>query len=350
MKSLVLILIMIISDRVLAGNSCFQSQPIIDLIEASKALDICFASDDNPCAFKEKTIEEQKVRNSRRLVPYDRESGDSIMNTATGIVQVNFGKYSGRDSEQEVAASGQKISRCHIITSAHLLYTDAKLPVNSNNLTIQFQTGQTCDQRNPYKESVSASVHFNMVDENTDFVCGFNDKYGKCEMRLFYGHSDLVILKLNKYDKKDPKFFSLNTTDPNGPNKLESGQRVNCWGYPGHKPELKLDKEVSDLFLWHQTDAQIFGDNNGQYSKGMLTNAMGYHGMSGGGCAIASKPTELVGLFANPNKVGGRAAIDITPGKAIATGANFLSNFHVLEKRYFQKTGKHLSDLDKECD
>jgi hypothetical protein len=41
-----------------------------------------------------------------------------------------------------------------------------------------------------------------------DFRCLGIDRYGKCEEREFRGHNDLVILKLNKYDKNDKSFFT----------------------------------------------------------------------------------------------------------------------------------------------
>ena len=341
MKALMVILTLILTGEVYASNSCFSNQEIVDLIKASKALDKCFASDDNNCKFKEKTIEEQKARNARRLIPLDRTLDGGFMDRTTGMVSAEFATEG-----YMVTATAQKISRCHIITSAHLLFADGKVSTQAKT-SINFKTGQTCDSNNPFAIKTSASVLFKMTKEKIDFDCDRFDKYGGCERRKFYGHSDLVILKLDNYDKKDKSFFTLNTSNPSN---HPIGQRVNCWGFPGHNENIKLTAPQSKMLLWSQKDAQIFGDLDGQSAYGVLTNAIAYHGMSGGGCVVQSNPRELVGLIANENSANGKSAINVQPSTATTDGANYLSAFHELDKRYTSETGKKLSDLDKECD
>ena len=344
MKLLILILTMILSNKALAGNLCFNDQAVKDLIKASEALDNCFAKDDDECGLREGTPGEQQVSNARRLIPYDRTSGRGFLDRATGVVSAEH------SNGKVIHGSSQKISRCHIITSAHVLFWDTKLSSDMKDATIKFKSGQTCDVNQPFKNEVEAKVAFRMLDEKTDFDCVGNN--GKCENRSFKGHSDLVILKLLKNDKSDRSFYNLNTSNPNS---HKVGQKVNCFGYPGnyidnlsrpYNASLKLPVAKSNMMLWLQKDAQIFGDNNGTYEKGILTNAIAYKGMSGGGCVISNNPRELVGLFSNDNNSDGKSAIEINKGNAIKNGANFLSGFHNLEQRYHAKTGKRLADLD----
>lgn len=105
------------------------------------------------------------------------------------------------------------------------------------------------------------------------------------------------------------------------------------------------------MLLWKQKDAQIFNDKGFESDLGTHTNAIAYKGMSGGGCVIETNRTELVGVFSNNNGTNGHSAIALDPKLITKQGANYLSGFHKLHKRYSQAHGgKKLSDLDAECD
>lgn len=331
MKTFLTILILILSQPVVANNSCFDDPEVKELIRVSKALDKCFDGTASCSDVSQKTIEEQKERNVLRLIPFDRKQ-DDLMNKATGIVSV--GLYPG----QQGLATGQKISRCHIVTSAHLLYSDGKLPIE--DYRIKFHSGQTCDVEHPFASTVSGKVVFKMMQKGTDYKCQGVDRYGKCEKRLIDAHSDLVIIKLDKFDRNDRAFFTLNSKKPSS---FVSGQKVNCWGYPGHKNKNTL--------LWTQKDAQIFTGEGFESDLGIYTNAIAYKGMSGGGCVIATNPGELVGAFSNNNGVTGHSAISLNPKIIVEQSPNHLSGFHRLHERYSQAHGgKKLSNLDAECD
>tara|TARA_B110001454_G_C12723340_1_gene436858 strand:- start:74527 stop:75561 length:1035 start_codon:yes stop_codon:yes gene_type:complete len=344
MKALAMIITLILTQQVLASNSCFDTQAVKDLIAASKELDECFDKDVNNCNIDKMSVEDQRELNSQRLIPHDRTK-DTLMNDATGAVSANF------DSSVE-AASGQKISSCHIITSAHLLYKNTNVQVDnqdfpalkdSEQFDINFHSGQTCDAR-LFEKSVGAQVYFKMTDAGKDFVCSKQDNSGKCLERRFFGKSDLVILKLKNYNKNDKNFFKLKTT----PNAISAaGDRVNCWGYPEYNNQIKLSKDMSDKMLWFQKDAKIF---NGNYDRGVLTNAIAYPGMSGGGCVASAKPNELIGVFAAGNSATGHSAVEVTAKTADTKSANFLSSFQTLAERYKQATNKDIADLDKECE
>ena len=345
MKAMMLIFTMILAEQVFANNSCFDNQVVKDLIQASEELNDCFSSDVNKCLIDKMTIGQQREFNAQRLVPFDRTSSE-LMNNATGAVSAHF-------SEGTYAATGQKISRCHIITSAHLLYGRTKIPVDavdkpdlkdSEHFKVKFHTGQTCDDERLFDKTVEAQVFFKMTKEKTDFFCRLKDRKGNCMDREFTGKSDLVILKLKDYDKNDKVFFKLKTTQIS---TSSAGDRVNCWGYPGHNDLIKLPESMSNRMLWLQKDAKVFA---GERALGVVTNATVYPGMSGGGCATSAKPNELVGVYANKNSNSGHSAIDVTYETADEKPANFLSSFKYLAERYKQATGKDIADLDNECD
>jgi len=356
MKVLILILFVLSITNGHANNSCFGTQNVRDLIEASSEIDICFKGSVNTCGLLDRRSPmQQRAINAKRLVPYDR-SLDRFMNIATGAIIVKFGKYDGDLSEAEATGSGQKISSCHILTSAHLLYADAKFSLSSNNYQIFFQSGQTCNSRQPFENTAEAEVAFKMVNDGSgngkpqDFVCDKRDGKGVCTHRLFYAHSDLIILKLKKNTYvKDSNYFRLNVSKPS---EHRLGQRVNCWGFPGHNENIPIEESKSNLMLWHQKGAQIFGDRNGKSLLGTLTSGVSYNGMSGGGCSTDSDPTELIGLISKGNKRGGKPVFNVAPDSEFSEYANYLSSFHVLAARYKSehRFNKTLSQLEEECD
>lgn len=331
------------------NEACFSTNgTILDLIRSSEELDECFASDKDPCNLKKKSVDFQANINSSRLIPMNRLDGDKFMNRTTGQVSIKFGKYNGKGSEQQLSASAQKISRCHIITSAHLLYTDGDFPLESNNFSFVFRTGQTCDIEQPFEKEVTASLFFRMTDaKQGDFGCKSEDNNHPCEVRLFRGSSDLVILRLDSFDKNDHSYFRLDTS---APSLTEGGQRINCWGYTAKIGLENLTPEQSRIYLWVQKDARMFGDNLGKSFDGVLTNAIARKGMSGGGCADSSNPRVLVGLYPNDNKSGGDAGIYINPNDVFSHHPNYLAAFHKLAERYAKANGgKRLSELDSQC-
>lgn len=342
-----MILTLILAQQAFASNSCFNTQELKDLIAASEEIDDCFSDDNSDCNINyinHMTPEQQRSVNSKRLVPFDRTK-NNLMNGATGKVTAEFVNGVG-------SGSAQKISRCHIITSAHLLYGKTENQVDSQDFPsledseqfdINFHSGQTCDQK-IFDKKVGAQVFFKMTDAGKDFICDRANNSGKCIERRFFGQSDLVILKLKDYNKNDKNFFKLKTT----PLAIShTGNRVNCWGYPVYNNQINLAKSVSDKVLWYQKDAKIL---NGNDSRGVLTNAIAYPGMSGGGCISSSNPQELVGVFAAKNSATGHSAIEISEKNADERSANFLSSFQNLAQRYKKATNKDIADLDKECD
>lgn len=332
-----------------SDESCFSSnKAILELIKASEELDECFATDKDPCKLKKKSVDFQANVNSSRLIPMNRLTGDKFMNRATGEVSVKFGKYNGKDSEKQFSASAQKISRCHIITVAHLLYTDGDFPLESSNFSLTFNTGQTCDIKYPFENQVKASLFFKMTDKKRgDWGCKTQNNYQECEKRIFRGSSDLVILKLDSFDKNYRSYFRLNTSTPSF---KEGGQRINCWGYTSKRGIENMTPDESKMYMWTHKDARMFGDILGKSFNGVLTNAVTRKGMSGGGCADSDNPRVLVGLYTNDNKGGGNAGIYINPNEEFDNHPNFLAAFHKLAERYAESNpGKRLSDLDSQC-
>lgn len=296
--------------------------------------------------FEKMTIEMQREVNAERLIPHDRRS-NKLMDEATGIIVADFGALG------VYRASAQKISRCHVVTSAHLLYSDMSVPVDSKDgplskaditFDLAFHFGQTCDS-SLFKSSSKAHVYFKMTKEGVDYVCGRYNNAGVCTERNFFGLSDIVVLRLSDVSPRGSSFFELRER------ALEitsiDGRRINCWGYPGYNGQIRIPKELSDRFLWHQENAKIFA---GMSSRGILTNAVAYPGMSGGGCADPNLPNVLVGIIAERNSASGVSAVLISTQTAEARAGNFISSFERLADRYSKSTGRALSELDRECD
>jgi hypothetical protein len=335
------------------ADACFKDPRVQALIEVSKETDECFASDQNKCLIEKMTVAEQRELNSQRLIPFDR-STDALFDHAVGKVTAEFAASDGGRSNPGTAnGTGQRISRCHVLTSAHLFYkdtservTNAELPLlsDSDHFDIRFYFGQTCDGK-VGQYYARGQVLFRMTKDGGDFTCNIRDKNGRCIERHFNGRSDIVILKLKDYDKSNRHYFQVRTSPVLIP---ERGTRVSCWGFPGYNNQISsLPKELSDQLLRHQLNAKIFP---GRYDRGLLTNAIGYPGMSGGGCVLASAPTELIGIYADKNSLTGHPAILGSAQNADERSLNFLSPLDHLAERYRATTGKRIEDLDKECD
>lgn len=324
---------------------CFANPLVSELIHNSRELDSCFITDKNHCLFDKMTVEMQGKVNAERLVPFDRRN-DKLMDEATGIVVADFGALG------VYSASAQKISRCHVVTSAHLLYTDMSVPVDSKDgplskadaaFELAFHFGQTCDSSR-FRSSSKAHVYFKMTKEGVDYVCGRYNNAGVCTERNFFGLSDLVILRLADTSQSGSRFFELR--DKALQIATIDGERVNCWGYPGYNSQIRIPKDLSDKFLWHQENAKLF---MGKSNRGILTNAIAYPGMSGGGCATPDLPNVLVGIINERNSASGVSAILLSTQTAEVRAGNFISSFERLAKRYSESTRRALSKLDEEC-
>lgn len=342
-----IVLIALISANAHSNESCFSTKAIVDLIRSSEDLDECFASDKDPCGLKEVSVNSQTKVNSSRLIPMNRMNGDKFMNRTTGKVSVKFGTYNGIDSEKTFSASANKISRCHIMAPAHLIYTDGDFPLESKNFSLTFKTGQTCEIKYPFKTEVKASLFFKMTDKKRgDWGCKTYRNNHDCEHRLFRGSSDLVILRLDSFDKNDHSYFRLDTSTPSF---KEGGQRINCWGYTSIGLE-NMTPDESLMYMLSHKDARMYGDNFGRIFNGVLTNAVSRKGMSGGGCAHPDNPRVMVGMYVNDNKGSGNAAIHINPNNEFSHHPNYLAAFHKLAERYAETNpGKQLVDLDSQC-
>ena len=117
------LLLFLICANVHSNESCFSTnRTILELIKSSQELDECFASDKDPCNLKKKSVDFQAAINSSRLIPMNRMPGDKFMNRTTGVVSIEFATRKGEHGGERFVGSAQKISRCHVITSA-ICYT-----------------------------------------------------------------------------------------------------------------------------------------------------------------------------------------------------------------------------------
>ena len=326
-----------------ADNSCFSDPAVQKRIADAQDLDSCFASEAGAekCHLAKLSAREQIAVNSLRLTPFDRTT-DKLLNQATGLVSA---KVFGSSDVMPGESSGQKISRCHIITSAHLLYTRSYVSTTSEDLAsasdqrvadLSFYSGQSCDS-GYFSSKTPAKVFFKMTRRGSDIECANNEK--ACEYRDIRPDADIMILRLETYDKQDRTFFKLHIRQIQS---SQLGRRVNCWGYPGKSPESSITDKLSHQLLWHQTNAKIYQISRWRIS----TTAVSYPGMSGGGCVFPEDPDQLVGIHA----MGGSppTLVPLKDGNPSIT--NTLSPLTSLAKRYRAATGKSIEDLDKECD
>lgn len=329
-------------------NACrYEAEDVQSLVSSAKKVAHCFADDDTNCKLAQRSIVFQKNINAVRLIPVDR-SNDSLLNDATGRVTITFKAVSkDGDAGQIFSASAARVSRCHIATSAHLLYLDGSIAKGSNDFELVFHQGQSCRADKPFVNTMRAEVFYAMLDfTKGDFICEIGNTSANCYRRQIRGDRDVVLLRVPTAPQRT-RFYSIAAADAN---KLVIGQRVDCWGYPSFDKRLGLTEVRSQLFLWHQARAQIFPHPSFQPFKGLLSSAVVYSGMSGGGCALSEVPNELVALHANDNQTDGRPAVAITPDGRFTQQPNYLATFDVLRKRYEEDTGKLLSKLDELCD
>jgi hypothetical protein len=340
MKTLILILTLA-AQNAYACVDLFQNTSAQELILASEKLDKYFNDDENFFEYTrgefKKSIKQQKIDNAARLVPYDRAQNSNFLNFASGRVQV---RIDGVDGAYE--GSAQKISRCHIVTSAHIVYGDTRAKLDASNIRIGFFSGQSCDPLKAYTFSTPALVHFKMTDKSDFRVEGAE--------RRFHTSTDLVILKLKEFDALDARYFKINTTRLNA---NEGGVKIDCWGFPGFRKKQQLGAYTGGHYLWRQKDARIFGFTE---KYGYVSNVVGAHGMSGGGCSIARKgksESELIAIIAGGygfNPIDDASELIVSAEDIGEKAGTMLSSFDLLSRRFNKQNKKQIESLDKECD
>jgi len=351
------VLTLIACSAVPAANQCFSLPAVASLVEASEDLDQCFQSDVNHCGYRSKSIDTQKEINALRLHPIDRIE-DSLLDNAVGKILARFGDKHGPLAGKTFSASAVKVSRCHILTSAHLIYREDIVPFDgTEDVSLLFLTGQTCQPGDPFSNASPVRIIFNMMAGGFDRACWNKENELKCG-REISGDHDIVIAKLERghYDPHNRNFFEL---DIENLSNRAVDTKVNCYGFPAHNEQLShrgIDKVLSEQLLWGQRNATMVAHGNIKFKKGTPTTAISYKGMSGGACVHASAPRLLAGIYANGNSGSGHPAIYISPEAVFQREANYLSPLHLLADRFKREriAGGHrvtdIRQLDQECD
>ena len=291
-------------------------------------------------------VEERKT-NEKRMVPAS-ENDESI-----GTVSVISNSSPGVES----LGNAVKIGKSCILTEAHILYSNIENKMSENNKG-QFDGKITFSRGfGNQKETFKASVFFQMTKKDVDYHTAKVKVNGKIvEKRVFYGHNDLVLLKLENHSDNNYK-----KTKVIYPSEMEAQAQTNpvmitCTGSPSHRTEKNYGSCKGSDFLWTQKGARIFYDNdNGKNSDNMglgyASNLVSSPGMSGGACSLYNQEDTIIGLVSNgfSSTIKGEfIAPKLFLKKAEGNNARHISGLHVLNQR-LNEIGENLQTIVENC-
>lgn len=362
MKALILIigLILVTSN---SSNACdIAGIDIRELIENADEVSKFVENDEDYKNIGDLPADEQEYYSSLAMKPIDFNSED---HKTLGDVKVETVGNDGL-SKGISFGSGVKIGRSCVLTAAHVLYGSGYQKISSEHNAkfdgkIYFILGSGNN-----KKIIDASVFFKMTSPNIDFYSIETKKIAVVKgkkitnskkIRIFYGHSDLVILKLDNasddnYKKiaaiKPEELFSDKNYD------IEAGRKVFCQGSPTHVGELliKTSCKASD-FKWEQKNARIFSDDDITTRRGVLSNLASSEGMSGGPCYLNDKPGYVFGVVVNgPAKYHGKTPmplIKFNNKNFVAGNASSIGLLHKLDQRLKAELGYGLDKISENC-
>lgn len=345
MKTLLIILIIIQVLNTQSRACDYNNEVIRRVITLADEVQNLLGDDSRYVKISEDyTSEIQKIKASRAMKPIDPESSiKEIEYKTVGNVTVlgDNGRLVGN-------GTGVKIGRSCVLTSAHILFESPEVPVDNSEFNefqgkIKFARGG-----NSKLGSVNAKVLFKMTDENVDFQIGKDSK--GMEKRVFKGHNDLVILKLEKADNNFKK-VAVRTPESFHSLNPEMGEKITCQGLPSHVVEKTYGNCPGNNFLWEQKNARIF-KNHSKY--GLSTNLASSEGMSGGSCSLNNKPDEVFAVVSNGFSRDKKENL-IMPNLKFSDGniengaARYLSLFHVLNQRMIRELGYGLDRIVENC-
>lgn len=347
MKAIILILVLILV-KVSSAVACegIGSEAMQALVASAKSMKKYVVGDANFSKIRATVpVKIQKKLNEAGMEPIDFSDPKHHLDyQVLGDIEVDT--FDDKGNKGTAIGSAVKIGKSCIITSAHTLYQSMKQEMSEDNQgsfdkTIKFNRGHGKDAK-----SFTASVFFQMTKPGIDYVA----KEGK---RLFHGHNDLVVLKLNNHS--DNYFRKISVMKPeqvvNNSNP-QLGKEMMCQGSPYYKTSKTYGSCKGSDYRWKQENARVFEDDLSDEKGGMSTNVASGPGMSGGPCYLNDNPNEVFALVSN-----GFHGTETSPtlpnlefgGNYAGGNARYVSLFHVLDERMKSELGYGLDEISEKC-
>ncbi len=269
MKAVILILslILVASNK---SNACnvVDNEDLNAVIEAAAEVKAMVENDEDYLKIGNKfSSKAQKGINAAALEPINfNEEKHRLDYYTLGNIQVETKDIDG--SSGVATGSAIKIGKSCVLTTAHTLYGSGYQEMQSSNKgkfnnSIKFQVGSGKDAKEH-----KASVFFQMTKEGVDFktenykeITNVNGKQVEriIKKRVFNGHNDLVLLKLDHHS--DNYFKKTSVVNPtslfNGVNE-EIGKKISCHGSPIHMTSQTYGSCKGSEFKWKQENARVF--------------------------------------------------------------------------------------------
>lgn len=335
----------LILTQVSKVNACDGiSEPAIQkVIAAAKSIEDFYVEDSEYRSnTSEISIDTQKKMSAASMVPINfSEQKHKLDYYSLGNITYKT-KMNGQD--YNISGSAVKIGKRCVLTSAHTLYGNLSQSISPNN-NGQFDKQITFTRgNNDASNTFNASVFFQMTT-SSDYKIENNK-------RVFKGHNDLVILKLDRGDDYYKKVKVVSPEEIQNGMDIEVGKKISCHGSPSYQVNKKYGSCKGSDFRWKQENARIFEDD--VYESGLITNLASTPGMSGGPCYMNESPDNVFAVVSNGFH-GSDLAHPIMPnvkfeGQNYATGdARYLSLLHVLDKRMKSELGYGLDQITDKC-
>lgn len=248
---------------------------------------------------------------------------------------------------QPVVSSGSavKVGKSCVVTSAHTLYESARQQITSDNAgpfdrDIHFVRGLGKEA-----QAFRAQIFFQMTKPEVDY----KERRGR---RMFYGHSDIVLLKLVEHS--DEFFKTITAVSPDRLAKDVNphlGRLMTCMGSPYYKTAVAYGSCAGSEFRWKQENARVFKDDI--HGGGVFSNLAAGPGMSGGPCYLNDTPASVFAIvqggFGDSDPLVPSIPNLFLGDDYAGADATYLSLFHLLEQRLQIERGLAISQIAEMC-
>lgn len=362
MKALILLLsLMPMASSASSVCSIVDNEDLSAVIEAAAEVKAMVESDRDYLKIERKfSPKVQKEINAAALEPINFNDDKHKLDYYTlGNIEVETKDVNG--SRGIATGSAIKIGKSCVLTTAHTLYESGYQEMQSSNKgeftgNIVFIVGSGNDAKRH-----KASVFFQMTKDGVDFKTrnhieisvadGFKRIVKK---RVFPGHHDLIILRLENYS--DQYFKRILVVNPknlfNGVNE-DIGIKISCHGSPIHMTSQTYSSCKGSDFKWKQENARVFADD-ARSLNGVYTNAVASEGMSGGPCYLNSEPGQVFGLLSSGRMRDHKNNLELPDIKFdkhnyISGNVRYVGLLHVLDERLKAEFGYGLDKIPENC-